>query len=280
MSYILCDIAHKEARIAVSEDLQSFDEPVKVELVNDFKVDMKAIIMTVAEMTEEEIRGMVVGLPGVCNDDKSSIISSDEKTLSSWLEAPLVETLKKKLKTEVWLQNRTALAGLGEALHGAGDGYVIVAYHTIGAAVDGVRIEDGVIDSVAYSFEPGQQILDIDQTILGEGAEATLENLVSSEAVKNRTGEKHTDIPQSDQVWEQLAEYLAFGLRNTITYWSPDAIVLGGDMITGEPKIQIDEIIKHLHSIAGDIPVPDIVDADLGNNATLYGAMALLNQSV
>ena len=280
MSYILCTISGKETQIAISEDLASFGESVVIDTDRNFKKGIKDIADTVQKLTNEEIRGMVVGFSGVLNDDKTSVVSSDDTAMSAWLEEPVVEELKKKLKTEVWLENSTALSALGEALHGAGEGYAIVAYHSIGASVDGARIDDGEIDGVAHSFEPGQQILDIDQTILGEEAEPTLENLVSEKALMSRTGEKPAGIPQGDAVWDQLAEYLSFGLHNTVTYWSPDVIVLGGSMIVGEPKILIDSIITHLHAIAGDMPVPDIVDADLNDKAALYGAMALLNQKV
>ena len=280
MSYVLCDISGKETRIAVSEDLQVFDEPVVITTENSLKKGVDAIAAAVAKLTDEEIRGLAVGVPGVLGEDKMSLVSSDDEGLAKWLEEPIVEELKKKLKTEVWLENSTALAALGEAVHGAGDGYDIVAYHAIGESVDGARVENGVIDGVAHSFEPGLQILDIDHTILGEESEPTLENLVSGKALLSRTGEKPIDVPQSDTVWDQMAEYLAYGLRNTITYWSLDVIVLGGGMILSEPRILTDEVIKHLHAIAGDVLIPDIVDADFVDSATLYGAMTLLNQNV
>lgn len=280
MSYILCDINGKETRIAVSEDLQSFSDPKIFKTETNFKKGIESIVRTVADLTLDEIRGMVVGFPGVLNGNKTCVVHSDEEGMVKWIEEPLVDELKKKLKAKVWLENSTALAGLGEAVHGAGDGYDIVAYHTIGETVEGAKIECGVIDSVAHSFEPGLQILDIDQTILGEGAEPTLENLVSAKALFSRTGEQPKDIPQEDAVWSQIEEYLAYGLRNTITYWSPDAIVLGGSLVSEKPSIRIDSVITYLHEIAGEIPVPDIVDVDLADAAVLYGALTLLNQKV
>ena len=72
----------------------------------------------------------------------------------------------------------------------------------------------------------------------------TLENLVSGTAVEKRLGMKPYDIPQSDVIWDELAGYLAQGLRNTILYWSPEAIILGGSMIIGDPKIPLEAIRK------------------------------------
>ncbi len=105
----------------------------------------------------------------------------------------------------------------------------------------------------------------------------TLENLVSGAAVEERTGAKPYDIPQDDALWDQLAEYLAHGLRNTIYYWSPDTIVLGGSMITGTPAIPIENIKHHTEFILGnDMDVPKIKVASLRDDSGLYGAMALL----
>lgn len=267
-------------RVAVSEDLQSFGAVTIVKTKNDFKKSVASLITSATNLAQDEVRGIICAVPAVCNDEQTVFVRTDDAGLSSWVEEPLAKMLQQALKTKVWLQNSTALSGLGEAYFGAGQGYNIIAYHNIGSVVTGVKIENGVIDSAAFSFEPGDQILDIDQTILGNDIEATLENLVSTHALQSRTGEKPENIPQSDIVWEQLAEYLAYGLRNTITYWSPDVIVLGGDMIMGEPKITIDAVSRHLYEIAGEIQVPDIVDVDLHEDAVLYGAMAFLNQKI
>ncbi len=78
-------------------------------------------------------------------------------------------------------------------------------------------------------------------------------------------------------VWDELAEYLAQGLHNTILYWSPDAIILGGSMIIGDPKIHIDAIRKYtVESLDGFVSAPLITTAKLGDEAGLYGAMTLL----
>jgi predicted NBD/HSP70 family sugar kinase len=280
MSYVLFDIGGTNTRVAVSEDLKTFSEPVKFKTPNDFKDGIDRIVATVGELTDNEIRGMAGGIRGILDGDKEMLVTDPGEKLSGWEEEPLVATLKKKLKTEVLLRNDTALVGLGEATMGAGEGYDIVAYHTVSTGVGGAKIEEGQIDQTAHGFEPGHQILDIDQTILGDDTEATLENLVSGAALEARTGEKPYDIPQTDAVWDQLAKYLAYGLHNTLLYWSPDVIVLGGSMIVGNPRIFLDDIIKHTNEVVDDtVPIPPIVDASLGDFGGLYGAMALLNQN-
>ncbi len=279
MSYVLFDIGGTSTRVAVTDDLVSFGDPIKFNTPTDFNEGIKKIVAAVKELAPDTIRGMAGGIRGQLNDDKTTMIA--DKLLTGWIDEPLVATLKKKLNTEVYLENEAALAGVGEATHGAGKGLDIVVYHTISTGVGGAKIEHGQIDSFRSGFEPGHQILDIDHTILGEGVEPTLENLVSGTALEERMGIKPYEIDQSDAIWDQLAYYLAHGLRNSILFWSPDAIVLGGSMIVGDPRIPLDSIIKHTNAVVGEVTeVPLIVDAALGDFAGLYGAMTLLSQRV
>ena len=130
-------------------------------------------------------------------------------------------------------------------------------------------------------MEPGHQVLDIDRTVLGEDVEPTLENLVSGTAVAERFGVPAYEIPQSDTLWDELAEYLAQGLRNTILYWSPDAVILGGSMIVGDPAISVDVVRKYTVEVLDNfVECPLIAKAKLGDEAGLYGAMAILKKNL
>jgi glucokinase len=275
MSYVLFDIGGTTTRVAVSEDLKSFDKPIRFTTPMNFKEGIEKIVEAVGKLTDKDIRGAAGAVRGMLSEDRGMI--AHDLVLERWVEEPLKETLAKKLDTKVIIENDAALAGLGEAHFGAGKGAKIMVYHTISTGVGGAKIENGSIDSYHLGFEPGKQVLDIDRTILGEDILPTLENLVSGAAIEERTGMKPYDIDQDDALWDQLANYLAHGLRNTIYYWSPDTIVLGGSMITGDPKIPIENIRRHTALVLGeDMEVPDIKAASLKDDSGLYGAMALL----
>lgn len=281
MSYVLFDIGGTNTRVAVSDDLQSFSDPVKFKTPDTCEEGVAMIIEEVKKLTDKEIRGIAGGIRGILDGERTMMVEDPGGALTGWEEQPLTQILKKKLKAETFLRNDAAIVALGEAMHGAGKGYDIVAYHTVSTGVGGARIDHGEIDHYTHGFEPGHQILDLDRSILGEDIEPTLENLVSGTALETRVGMKPYEVAQDDAVWDQLAEYLAYGLRNTILYWSPDVIVLGGSMIVGDPRIFLEDIVKHTHEIIGDtVPVPEIVDATLGDFGGLYGAMALLDQNV
>jgi len=280
MTYVLFDIGGTKTRVATSEDLKTFSEPKKFDTPQDFDAGVDAIVSAAQKMCDGKIEGYAGGIRGILDEDKTMLHQDPGGVLEGWEGKPLVETLNKKLKAKGYLENDAAIVGLGEWAFGAGKGHDIVAYHTVSTGVGGARIDNGEIDHYASGFEPGHQILDLDHSVLGDDDEATLENLVSGTALEKRTGQKPYDIPQDDAVWDQLAEYLAYGLRNTILYWSPDVIVLGGSMIVGDPRIFLEDIVKHTREIMGDTaPVPEILDATLGDFGGLYGAMARLQQN-
>jgi hypothetical protein len=55
--------------------------------------------------------------------------------------------------------------------------------------------------------------------------------------------------------------------------------VLGGSMIIGDPRIEIDTIRKYtVQTLDGFVPTPFITTAKLGDEAGLYGAMAILQK--
>jgi predicted NBD/HSP70 family sugar kinase len=275
MTYVLFDIGGTKTRVAISSDLESIDKNTSFKTPNDFKKGIDEIVKAVKKLTDEKVTAVAGGIRGPLNEEKTGIIT--DSVLTKWAGESVADVLGKKLSAEVLLENDSAIAGVGEAVYGAGQGMEIVAFHTISTGVGGVKIENGLVDLASIGFEPGHQVLDIDRTILGEEITPTLENLVSGTAVKNRFNVEPYEIPQSDVLWDELAEYLAQGMRNTILYWSPDAIVLGGSMITGDPRIEIDAIRKYtVEALDGFVDCPLITMAKLGDEAGLYGAMGLL----
>lgn len=278
MSYILFDIGGTKTRVASSVDLNTFDTPIKFETPKTYKEGFRAITEAIETLTRTSgITAIAGGIRGPLNHEKSGIVS--ETKLIDWVGRDIVKDFSSRYHVPVTLENDTAIVGLGEAVFGAGKGYDIVAYHTVSTGVGGARFVHGVLDHASMGFEPGHQILDLDRSILGHHIPHTLENLVSGTALEKRRGVKPYDIAQDDGVWDELARYLAHGLKNTIVYWSPDAIVLGGSMVVGDPRILLEDIRRHTKEILGDLmPCPPIFDAQFRDDGGLYGAMAMLSR--
>jgi predicted NBD/HSP70 family sugar kinase len=278
MSHIVFDIGGTKTRVGLTEDLKTITELKSFSTPSDFQTGVKKMAETVKSFkskSKDKIESGAGGIRGLLMEDKSGM--ENDNVLTGWAKKPLTKELSKLFGAPFYLENDTALAGLGEATFGAGKGVDIVVYHTVSTGVGGVKIEKGEIDTSSFGFEPGHQVLDIDRTILGEDVTPTLENLVSGSGLEARMGVKPYEIPQSDMIWEELAEYLAQGLRNSILYWSPDMIILGGSMILGDPKIPLESIRKYtVASLNGFVVCPFITTAELSDNPGLYGAMAYL----
>lgn len=276
--YILFDIGGTKTRVSGSNDLLTFSEPIKFETPLSYAEGIRAIINAIDVIRgNSHIKTIAGGIRGPLNHEKTGIIS--ERKLTDWVGRSIVGALSEQFHAPTYLENDTAIVGLGEANYGAGKGYEIVAYHTVSTGVGGARFVHGKLDITSIGFEPGHQILDIDRSILGHAIPHTLENLVSGTALEKRSGTKPYEISQNDPVWNQLAKWLAYGLKNTITYWSPHSIVLGGSMVVGNPRIMLDDIILYTKEVLdGLVPCPPIVDAEFRDDGGLYGAMALIRE--
>lgn len=279
MSFALFTIRHDIITVTHSSDLSGLGRKISFNTPANFSSGMLKIVDAINQLcgTQKPV-AIVGGLCGLLNEDKSGL--ENDAVLDKWIGKSIVGELSKSFSVPVYLEDEVALAGVGEAVFGAGRNLPIVAYHIIDDVIDGVKIENGKIDLASVSFEPGHQVLDIDRTILGDDIEPTLENLVSGTAIRHRYGFHPKDIPQSDLLWSELAAYLAQGLRNTILYWSPDVLVLGGNLIDSDPHIDIDMVRKHtVETLAGFVPSPLICKASLGEDAPFFGGLHLLSEN-
>lgn len=276
--YVLFDIGGTNTRVAVSDDLHTYAEPIKFKTPPSYYEGFQALTRAIDTLIKSGgITRIAGGIRGPLNHEKTGIVS--ESKLRDWVGRSLVGDLHTRYHVPVTLENDTALVGLGEAIFGAGRGYDIVAYHTVSTGVGGARFVHGILDVASIGFEPGHQELDLDRSILGPHTPHTLENLVSGTALEKMRGVKPYEIPQEDPVWDELARYLAHGLKNTIVYWSPEAIVLGGSMVVGNPRIFREDIERHTKEVLGKLlPCPPILDATLKDEGGLYGAMALIER--
>ena len=274
--YLLFDIGGTKTRLALSIDAKNFKEPVIIETPRKFEEGISVFKDTVKELTKgEKITKAVGAISGPLDKEHSMVVNAPH--LTGWNNKPLKKELEKMLSAPVVIENDAALVGLGEAVHGAGKGYDIVAYMTVSTGVGGARIVGGKIDASSMGFEPGHQFIDAGASLCPDCKEPKdLDSYVSGSGVKARYGKEAYEI-DDPAVFEELAEWLAYGLNNTIVHWSPDVVVLGGPMITGDPAIPLDSIQKHVSEILHIFPnPPPIVKAKLEDVGGLYGALALV----
>ncbi len=274
---LLFDIGATKTRLAVSEDGENFGVPKILQTPKDFDTGVELIKTEVFNLCEgREIKMAAGGVKGALDKEKSRLLSAP--ILTDWINKPLKENLSKILGAPVFLQNDSAMVGLGEAVYGVGAGYKIVAYITISTGVGGARIVSGKIDENSFGFEPGHQIINFGGPDCSYcHSPGHLEEYISGAAFERRYGKKPYEITDAG-IWDETAKLLAYGLNNTIVHWSPDIVVLGGSMMK-EIGIPVERVCFHLKNILKFFPeLPVIEKAGLKDNGGLYGALAFLKQ--
>lgn len=261
-------------RVACANASNTCGEPHIEMTPKNFEEGVAQLVRMAREVAGiEEVEGLVGGIAGIIDSAEGVLVRCPN--LPEWEGKPLRKALSEALGCPVSIENDAAMVGLGEAVYGAGRGFPIVAYLTVSTGVGGARIVEGMIDEHAQGFEPGHAIIDPDNTLCPTCDGNELEDYVSGTSVEKRFGKKPHEITDP-VVWDELAKFLAYGVHNTIAYWSPDVVVIGGSMMR-EVGIPIEAVEKHLKEIFHITPsAPAIRKAELGDIGGIYGALAYL----
>jgi len=276
--YILFDIGGTKMRLAASRDAETFEDPVIVDTPQTFEEGIALFKKTALELAGgEEIKAMSGGIAGPFDKKQGALVNSPN--LPDWIGKPLREELGEACGARVFIENDSAIVGLGETVAGAGRGHEVVAYLTVSTGVGGARIVGGKIDEASVGFEPGHQIIDPDKSLCPECEGNDLESYISGKAIERRFGMKPYEVMDKNLWDEELPKLLAYGLNNIIVHWSPDAVVLGGSMIVGDPAISVSRTESYLRETLKIFPkIPAVKKAELGALGGLHGALAYLKQ--
>ena len=290
--YILFDIGGTKTRIAVSKDLESFGEPVIVATPKSFEEGIEAIVKTVKELCgKEPLEAAAGGIAASLNKEKTELAGGGPNIVD-WLRKPIKCRLEEALGCPVSIENDTAMGGLAQVTYGPAQGAEIAVYVTVSTGVGGCRFVDGKIDKSALGFEPGWQIVGVPELCKEQGKdeEEWLSGYCSNGYLISHIGGICTERAENkkpveiidESFWKKKAKFLAYGLHNIYTMWSPDIIVVGGSM-TNKIGISLEQTHKYLsqtlHSVFPGVS-PKIISAEFGDKMGLWGAMAYLKQKL
>lgn len=233
--------------------------------------------MVKALVNDDTVTAASGGIAGTLNKEKSLL--SFAPNLRNWVTKPLKRSIQQMVgeTVAVYIQNDAALAGLGEAQLGAGQGKRIVMYYTVSTGVGGARIVDGQIDE--GSFEPGHQVVCTGCEKGGCARPLYLEDYISGRGLTMRYQRDPSHI-HTVKIWDQVAKWLAYGLNNSIVHWSPEVVVLGGGLINHN-AISIVKVRKYLkQTLRVFSAIPLIKKARLGDESGLYGALVFARRKL
>jgi glucokinase len=257
---ILFDIGATNTRIALANSVDSFETPIVYSTPDAYEDGIRILTENILKLSKGNNIDAIAGCIAGPWDDTNGMIT-ESGNLSGWHNKPLKNDLKELFNTRILIDNDAAMAGLGEAVYGAGKGFYKVLYMTVSTGVGGAVITDG---RVAERLEPRNEVVNENGDTLGR--------LISGKAVESKMGKKPEDIVDPI-IWEDLSKILSKGLSNLITKWSPDVVVVGGSMVK-EVGISVIATEKYLHELM-DNKTP-LVKAKLGDFGGLYGALVIL----
>ncbi len=245
------------------------------------------------QLRKIDLLGAGIGFGGPVDMMKGETITSHQ--IAGWDHFPLKSWLAEQLGCRVSLGNDADVAGLGEAMHGAGRGADPVFYVTVGSGIGGGHIVGGKIARGA-----GKGAAEIGHLRLGPDGDV-LEHHASGWGIQNRfqaalkrgepsslSDQQHVGVPEIAQaaasgdatatrVLHGSIRDLAWGLCQVIALICPQRIVVGGgvsllgDAAFFQPlKAEVDALVfKPFRGLT------EIVPAALGEEVVLHGALEL-----
>lgn len=193
------------------------------------------ILSAIGQVFDGKAEGIGIGCPGPADYRKGVILNSPNIPMNG---VNLKETVEKRFKKPVRMDNDANCLILGEALYGAGKGSKVVIGLTLGTGVGGAIIMDGkVFQGRGNAGELGHTTIcynGIKSRCCGN--DGCLENYISGANVKRRTGmlpeyfyeQAKEGNEQAIRFWKDQGTYLGVAIANFVDILDPDVVVIGG----------------------------------------------------
>jgi len=285
------------------------DESLKIKQQLSFEVNRNKGANGIKQKIEESIHqikgdkkvsAVGVGFGGPVNY-KTGIINVSHQ-IAGWENFNLREWLQQVSDAPVFIDNDANVAALGEAIHGAGAGFNIVFYMTIGSGIGGGLIIDKKIYHGAF---PGEA--EVGHLRLNKKGE-TLESLCSGWAVDEKIRKAITEEPNSKlanlvkdvksneakflkealkkndvlakKILKEVSDNIAFGLSHVVHLFHPEVIIIGGglSLLSNDLSDAITTALSQ-YVMKAFLPPPEIKIASLGKNVVPVGALELARSS-
>lgn len=261
--YLLFDIGGTNMRLALSDGVRVIQKRM-VPTPESYEEGMMRFEHMAKELLGDEVPDVVAGGFAAPIDQTNGTLGT-AVNLPEWSHHDLPSDLQRLYRTPIILENDAALAGLGEAVHGAGRDYDLVAYITVGTGIGGARIVRKRIDTAMYGFEPGHMQVRFDLPI-------------SEISQQTSWGAMMREFKHHDESTQKLEQWIAYGLHNVIVMWSPEVVIVGGGLVN-HGTVHIQNIQKIVHSMVYIFDKPPLIlSNNLGDDSGLYGAMECANR--
>jgi glucokinase len=259
-------------------------------------------------MQDHSITAVGVSAAGFVSSDRKTMLATPN--IADWNGVQLDVELTKLIGLPVVIENDANAAAWGEAKFGAGRNQAHMMMLTIGTGVGGGIVVNNELYRGAFGIaaEFGHLRVVPEGHLCGCGARGCFEQYASGSALRRHareaisaspdlarnllargdgtidglTGQAITDAARDGDAvalaaFQTTAQYLGAGIASLAVLLDPSCVVIGGGVIdAGEILLApTREAMKRYMPFAGKHPYPEIVAAELGNEAGLVGVADL-----
>lgn len=247
-------------------------------------------------LKKTQILGLGIGVPGPVDFVSGKVFYLPN--IPHWQNAPLRDTLKKKLNFEVFVDNDVNLMALAEAKLGAAKDTKNAVCLTLGTGVGGGLVLEGKLfrGTNFCAGEIGHMPINIDGPACNCGGRGCLERYVGNKFIlaeaknklkmKNITLEKLSELSRDGNkialdIYNNFAKNIGVALTGVVNLLNPEVIVIGGGL-----SFAGDFIFKKIKETINKRAMPiqarqvRIKKAVLGNDAGLIGAALLVKENL
>jgi glucokinase len=272
-----------------------------------------ALTQSIADIAQElmqnhHIESVGVSAAGFVSSDRKTMLATPN--IADWNGVNLDEELTKLIGLNVIIENDANAAAWGEAKFGAGRNQAHMMMLTVGTGIGGGVVVNGALYRGAFGIaaEFGHMRVVPDGHLCGCGARGCFEQYASGNAllrhareaisaspeiarnllsrgdgtVQGLTGKAITEAardgdPVALAAFNTAGQWLGAGIATLAVILDPACVVIGGGVIdAGEILLKpTREALERTMPFAGKHPYPEIIAAELGNEAGLVGVADL-----
>lgn len=204
----------------------------------------------------EECLGIGLGVPGPVDTEEGKMIIATN--LPGFEGYPIAKKIQDYFKKPTYIDNDANVAGLGEALQGAGKGNKICYYVTISTGIGGALIADGkvIAGKNGHAGEIGNIIIDRNREKVNFLNVGAVENEASGTAVTRKgkellgegiqnAGDVFKLAEEGDEVAIKIVDEMAYDLAVMFSVIAhvvdPSCFILGGGVMKSK-KVFMDKV--------------------------------------
>ena len=290
-SYLGVDLGGTKVRVGEVNDKgeivkvissSSFASGTKEDIINN-------ILKLINEFDLSNIEGIGIGVPGPVNQKTGSMTMANN--IPALKDVPIVSIIEEKTGKKTYMENDADVAGLAEAVYGAGKDYDIVYYITHSTGIGGGLIINKRVVSGRKGF--GGEVANVfvkangikkNNLIAGafeneasgtalalKAKELISDDIKDAEDVFNLIRNNKSEI--ADELVEDMSKSIAILLSDIAAIIAPDCFVIGGGCSNASELYfhRIEKYFKeYCHDYNNDTPIfkanikePGVIGASL-----------------